>query len=124
MRWLRKLFGIDYPDPVEGQIWRCARNNEFMRVSSVRMHTSGLIFVNTEDWIDADDAFFMLRNSWGIASWYAVGLDRWRIRLRQERRVFMGMDYDPRSFTNPQFPPFPMPLSALPTESPSNEGAA
>jgi hypothetical protein len=95
VKWLRKLMGTDFPDPVVGQVWRCARNNEFMRVSNVHVHTSGTVFISCHTWNTG--------HSWGPEGWgmgdnYAMGLGEWRRRLREERRMLMGHEYDPRHF--------------------------
>jgi hypothetical protein len=95
MKWIRKLFGTDFPDPQVGQVWRCTRNGEFMRVADVHTHTSGTVFVTCTYWTTR--TWGGLEPDWGIGDSYAVGLSNWRARLREESRQFCGIDFDPSS---------------------------
>jgi hypothetical protein len=87
MKWLRRLMGLDFPDPVAGQLWRCGWNGEVMRVQEVHIHTSGTPFVFVETW--HPDRWCGLPPGWGIGCNYAIGLDMWRRKLKEERRKLL-----------------------------------
>jgi hypothetical protein len=81
MKFLRKVFGLDFPDPEAGQVWRSGFSGRLMKVDDVHVTDCGtpIIYVAHEH-ADALDG-------WLIAMHYCVGLDEWRRRLREERRV-------------------------------------
>ena len=83
MKWLRKLFGYNFPDPEVGQVWQSGYNGSLMRVTEVHIGDSGGISVTVECW---GKRYSDGKWDWGIGSPYCHGLNQWRIRLHDEKR--------------------------------------
>lgn len=84
MTFLRRLFGLDFPDPKVGQVWRSRHSGRCMRVTDVHTMDTGPIVVSV---ITEDIA---------IGQTYAHGLDQWRWRLREEaRELIEGVPMEP-----------------------------
>lgn len=88
MKWIRRLLGTDYPDPVVGQVWRSGNNGEEMRVHDVSVDTYGGLTVTVTHWIPSG-SWTGLGPSWGMGATYAHGLRQWRRHLRDEKRVLV-----------------------------------
>lgn len=82
MKWLRKLLGTDFPDPVVGQVWRSRHSGQLMRVTGVRFSNGGTIFVDAEHQYAPD--------AWTVPHYYAIGIDDWRRSLREEARELVA----------------------------------
>jgi len=86
-----------YPEPAVGQIWRCERNGNLLRVSRIDQSDMGTFDVVIQRY--SPD-----RNCWGIPDNYVYGLNyaslmrKWAQKLRQEKRVLL----DPASPDIPQ----------------------
>lgn len=74
------------PDPAAGQVWRCPVNGEVGRVHHVTVDRTGFVSVHMQWWRQTHQ----IGPSWGLADIYAVGIDNWRRRIRQERMVMIG----------------------------------
>lgn len=100
MNWItkkwREFCGLDFPDPVVGQVWKSRNSGKSIKVTSVEIHDGGSIQVDVvhmgnkearpEDWWEYIDS---------TPTQYAYGLNRnlfrWRLRLKEERRELMGV---------------------------------
>lgn len=103
MKFLRRLFGLDFPEPKVGQVWRSRHSGRRMLVMDVHTMDTGtpVVSVKTEDI--------------AIGQTYAHGLDQWRRRLREEaRELIEGVPMEPSrpwprgGNVNPP-PTYPMP---------------
>jgi len=97
MKLLRRILGLDFPDPVVGQIWRSGYNGELMLVSAVDISAEGLRTINCKRQLEpyitrVAPNCTRLESTWGMACVYAYGLDQWRRRLRSERRVLVDAE--------------------------------
>jgi hypothetical protein len=102
MTLFQRLFGLEFPDPAIGQIWRSRHSGRCIRVSEARVHDTGTIFVTVQHDHGPGGA-------WGIGMQYAVGLNQWRARLREEARSLVGPTREPRQV---HVPPYPLPAPA------------
>lgn len=87
MKWLQRLRGLDFPDPVVGQVWRSEWNGELMRVTRADIHCTGTLFVAAAVWLP--NGIGDRGPCWCIPDGYCVGLAVWRRRLREEKRVLV-----------------------------------
>lgn len=87
MRWLRRLVGLDFPDPQVGQVWRSQNSGRALVVDSVEPDDCG------NGWhVGLQYEARAMRSPDGYApqpipqEWYCTpGI--WRRMLREERRV-------------------------------------
>lgn len=115
MKILRKLFGLDFPPPAVGQVWRSRHSGSSMRVTGVDTMDTGTLVVS----VKTDDI--------AIGQAYAYGLDQWRYRLRNEsRELIEGVPMEPPEpwprggnvnppprYLKPPAPPSPPQLSPI-----------
>jgi hypothetical protein len=103
MKWVRKLFGLDFPDPAVGQVWRSRHSGRAFRVTSVGRSDSGYLWevgVHVELGPNA-------LNPVGMTRYYCPRA--WRAMLREECRVLTSAPLVRR-----HQPPYPMPPSTPP----------
>ena len=105
MKLLRRIVGLDFPDPEVGQIWRCGHNGELMRVEEVRVTRRGSVHVSCSDWLPAGDRRGR-GPGWGMPYTYAWSLSGWRTELYSERRLLLqachsGVATTPCALANP-----------------------
>lgn len=93
MKFFRKLFGLDFPDPEVGQVWRSGHSGLRIRITEASIHDTGTLFVYaqhemTEPWL----SFLPKRKDEfnAIGQLYAIGAGHWRRRLREERRALVA----------------------------------
>lgn len=80
MNVLRKLFGLDFPDPQVGQVWRSRHSGRAIRVADVRRSDSGNYWhLNLQH--EGSDGEFI-----GIPMSYCMRPSQWRRKLRDEAR--------------------------------------
>lgn len=84
MKFLRRLFGLDFPDPVVGQIWRSRHSGRAVRVKDVKLSDCGR-FWHMSLSHEGDDGQF---NPIGLS--YCMRPSQWRRMLRDEARQLMG----------------------------------
>lgn len=85
---LRKARGLDFPDPVIGQIWRSKHSGKRIRVCGVETCDRGYLYISVQH----EATYFNVYGGsydtrFGIGDHYAIGLDEWRQRLRAEARI-------------------------------------
>lgn len=80
MTWLRKLFGLDFPDPAPGQLWRSRHNGRHFLVCDVRKSDDGRMFrISTHTEGPGGKLI-------GVAMIYTMYPDQWRRLLREDGR--------------------------------------
>ncbi|MDP9902630.1 hypothetical protein [Variovorax ginsengisoli] len=80
-RFVRRIFGLDFRDPVVGQRWLSTHSCRTIEIVGVRITDGGLTWVH----------FVSLSNGTRspMPDTYSTNLDEWRHRLRMERRVLV-----------------------------------
>jgi hypothetical protein len=81
--FLRRLFGLDFPDPAVGQVWRSRHSGRAVRVAAVALSDDGRLWhidLQHED----EQGFIPIPNS------YYMHPPQWRRMLRDEGRALMG----------------------------------
>jgi hypothetical protein len=81
MMLLRRLFGLDFPDPATGQVWRSRHSGRAIRVQSVRRSDCGELWHVALQHDDGKGDFIP------IAMDYCMYPAQWRRMLRDEGRV-------------------------------------
>lgn len=85
MIWLRTLLGLNFPDPVVGQVWRSKANGECIRVAGVRKMACGTVLVSAQHERKSPIG------TWNpVAYPHSTGLNEWRRMLRAEHRELVG----------------------------------
>jgi len=77
-RFIRRIFGLDYPDPVLGQRWLSAHSCKVFEVVGVDVTDGGCVWVTV---------VAVQHGRPAMPSTYAYSLAEWRFRLRAEKRV-------------------------------------
>lgn len=84
MRFLRRLFGLDFPDPEAGQVWRSRHSGRAIRVDQVRRSDCGKLWHIYLQHETDNGQFTPLPLS------YCMFPSQWRRMLRDEGRQLMG----------------------------------
>ena len=84
MRFLRRLFGLDFPDPEAGQVWRSRHSGRAFRVDQVRTSDCGQLWHIGLQHETGNGEF-----NWMPLS-YCMFPSQWRRMLRDEGRQLMG----------------------------------
>jgi hypothetical protein len=117
MTFLRRLFGLDFPDPQDGQVWRSRHSGLAFRVQNVKRSDCGTM------WHLSLHHEIHSGNFNGIGMEYVMYPAQWRRMLRDEGRQLMGggliepsepwprqVNVNPRpSYPRPPAPPNPPP---------------
>lgn len=89
-KWLDKLWlwltGLDYPDPVEGQIWKSDYNSAAFIVHRVSKTHSGMVVVDVRF---QRTVYGSIMEFSVVPANYCNGIDQWRYNLRNEKRVLV-----------------------------------
>jgi len=85
-RFVRRLCGLDFPDPVVGQRWLSAHSCKAIEVVQVRVTDAGSV------WVEVIPALHGSPRP--MPSTFCTDLHQWRLRLREERRVLI---HDPNA---------------------------
>lgn len=88
MTWIRKLFGLDFPEPAVGQVWRSRYSGRAIRVDGVRRSDCGAMWfcdIATEE-----------RDGWSIPMFACMYPSQWRRMLRREGRALEPRRIPPR----------------------------
>jgi len=114
VKLLRRLFGLDFPDPEAGQVWRSRHSGRAFQVESVRLSDCGELWHINLQHADEAGAFIPVGMS------YCMFPSQWRRMLRQEGRVLgtgaiepsmpwpRGINVNPRPhYPKPPAPPGP-----------------
>lgn len=85
MSFLRRLFGLDFPDPAVGQVWRSRHSGRAVRVTEVRRSDCGRMWHIALQHQDGS-GFIAIPLS------YCMFPKQWRRMLREEGRQLIGTD--------------------------------
>lgn len=87
-RFFRALLGIDFPEPVVGQVWRSEFSGRLFRVARVTVSDwRGTVSVAVAHEFDADGG-----SVWSpVLCTYADSLSEWRANLCMERRALVAI---------------------------------
>lgn len=83
MKFLRRLLGLDFPDPAVGQVWRTRHSGRAVRVAGVQLSDCGRHWhIDLEH--ESDSGFI------AIPMAYCMFPAQWRRMLREDGRELMG----------------------------------
>jgi hypothetical protein len=108
VKFLRRLFGLDFPDPEAGQVWRSRHSGRAIRISEVHLSDCGKLWHISVEHETSIGKFNAVPMS------YCMFPGQWRWKLRDEGRRLMGggtiepSQPWPRGAT-PYSPPLPTP---------------
>lgn len=82
-RAIRRIFGLDFPAPVVGQLWRSDFSGNTIEVTRAEVLDDGVVFVEARE--------YRASGRPAMADFFCCGLGGWRHRLRAEHRVLIGV---------------------------------
>jgi hypothetical protein len=86
MKFLRKLFGLDFPDPQVGQVWRSRHSGRAFRVDRVQLSDDGTVW-HVDKRHEVNGGFNTIGMSY---SYYRYYPNQWRRMLREEGRTLVA----------------------------------